>query len=119
MTTGTKLEDWSSGLEQSELSLALRIILWTLMAAVPILLRAIILLPNLSDRWLTLVGTIYGLCLVTLAVNRLGQTQLAGVFLVAAMWGTVTAASLTAGGIASLAPNHYAVVVLIAGLLFG
>jgi len=119
MTTGPNAERWSSGLEQSEVSLALRIILWTLMAAVPLLLGAIILLPSFSGRWLGLVATIYALSLVTLALNRLGQTQVACIFLIAAMWGTVTAASLTAGGIASLAPNHYAVVVLIAGLLFG
>src|SRR5262249_21363199 len=46
-------------------------------------------------------------------------TQFAGIFLIVCMWATVTAASFTAGGIASLAPNHYVVVVLIAGLLFG
>src|SRR5215510_5518222 len=99
MTTGPNAERWSSGLELSEVTLALRIILWTLMAAVPLLLGAIILLPSFSGRWLILVGTIYALCLITLALNRLGHTQLAGIFLVAAMWGTVTAATLTAGGI--------------------
>jgi PAS domain S-box-containing protein len=105
--------------DQTETSRALTIIVGILLAAFHLLLLAFILLPEYSTRWWRLLVAIYALCIPSLILNRRGYTRFASLYLVGGLWLVVTAAALTAGGIASFAALFYLVIVFISGILFG
>src|SRR6185436_17596830 len=105
--------------EQAHVSRALEVILWTLMAAVPLLLFGIFLIPSFAWRWVAITFSFYGLCIPTFFLNRRGHTRLAAILLIAGLWILLTVFAMTAGGIASYAAIFYLVVIFVAGLLLG
>jgi len=109
----------SPGLEHGHIAAALETALWTFMAAVLLLLGAVFLLPEYTVRWLTIIAGVYAFAVPAWIANRRGHTQLASRIVVVALWTLITAASLTAGGIVSIASNFFAVLVLASGLLLG
>src|SRR6185295_3136935 len=105
--------------EQTEVSKSLAIILWILLAGSLLLFGSLIALPQFSTRWLSLIGSIYAVCIPTFVLNRLGYTRLASIILIVGLWAILTGAALTAGGIAALAALDYVIVVFVSGLLLG
>lgn len=105
--------------EQTEVSKSLAIIVWILLSASLLLLVGLIALPQFSGRWARLLAVIYAVCIPTIVLNRRGYTRFASIFLIVGLWLILTAAALTAGGIASFAALFYLMIVFIAGLLLG
>jgi PAS domain S-box-containing protein len=109
----------SSGLDRARIAAALDIALHTFMAAVLLRLGAVILLPELTWRWLAIIAAVYAFVVPASFVNRRGRTRLASLIVVISLWIVITATAVTAGGIESLAVNFFAVLVLTAGVLLG
>lgn len=107
------------GEEDTEASRALRITLWILLSAFPLLLLGLIALPQFSTRWLLLLVAIYSVCVPAFILNRRGYTRFASLFLIVGLWLVVTGAALTAGGIASFAALYFLMIVFVSGLLLG
>ncbi len=78
-----------------------------------------ILLPELTWRWLTIIVAVYAFAVPAWFANRRGNTRLASLIVVVSLWVVITATTVTAGGIESLAASFYVVLVLGAGLLLG
>jgi PAS domain S-box-containing protein len=106
-------------LEPADVASALEVILWTLMTSILLLAWGLLLLPDFTGRWLTIIAAMYALCVPALVLNRRGHTRFASTFLVAGLWVICTAATLTAGGLASLASSFFVVIVFVAGLVLG
>jgi PAS domain S-box-containing protein len=107
------------GLEHDHIGAALETALRTFMVAVLLLLGAVFLLPAYASRWLAIVAGLYAFAVPAWVANRRGRTRLASGIVVAGLWTLITAASLTAGGLPSLASSFFVVLVLASGLLLG
>src|SRR5262245_30752777 len=73
----------SSHLDQAHVAAALTAALWTLMAAVLLMLGAIVMLPERTGRWLTIIAGVYAFAVPALIANRRGHTRLASVIALA------------------------------------
>jgi len=109
----------SAGLEQGHLAAALETALRTFMVAVLLLLGAVVMVPEYTPRWLAIIAAVYVFAVPAWIANRRGRTQLASGIVVVALWTLITASSLTAGGLLSIACNFFAVLVLASCLLLG
>ena len=109
----------SPGLEHGHIAAALETALRTFMAAVLLLLGAVFLVPEYTPRWLAIIAGLYAFAVPAWMANRRGRTDLASRIVVVGLWTLITAASLTAGGLVSIACNFFAVLVVAAGLLLG
>ena len=106
-------------LKPAELSSALDVILWVVMATVPLGLGAILIAPDYTARWIAIPVSVYALCAPALLLSRSGRPRAGALVAVAGLWVIVTVLTVTAGGVFALAPWFYVIVVLIGGLFFG
>jgi PAS domain S-box-containing protein len=77
----------------------------------------IILLPELTTRWLLVIAAILSTTVILFALSRRGFVRLASIGLVAVMWTLVTTLALTEGGIRTPTIDiAYLIIVIVAGL---
>lgn len=98
----------------------LRSIIWTIVPSVTLLMLVQMwLLPENLLRWITVIVTVDGACLIAMWLCRRGRVRAGSQLLLVVAWGMVTALSWTAGGMRSFGVHFYPLLVLVAGLLLG
>lgn len=105
---------------EAHVARALKLILWTLIAASLLLVLGGVLANRAYlIRWVRIVMILNALCLPTFILVRYGFVRFASVFTVLWLWAAVTVLTLTAGGVFAVASFVYVIIVFVAGLLLG
>ena len=105
--------------EKTHTAHLLYVFLLTFMLAITVMILVAIILPEVTARQLTLIGTVDASSILLIILTRRGYTKLVGWMIVLQLWVVTTAIISTGGGIHSPEVTLYLIAVLIAGLVLG
>jgi PAS domain S-box-containing protein len=106
--------------EKFHQSWSLHIILWTVLIFVTaMMVFDILTLPQNMIRWIGVLVFIVPVCLVLIRLNHRGQTRIASIAAVAALWLMVTVLIATENTLRAPGAPAYLLIIFTAGLLLG